>query len=73
MSHIHKHYCWFCDKHEQCKQEECDFREEFQIHGHCIARINLIITAHRSLIDQNKGILEQNKRLIDMMEEQKNA
>ncbi len=61
MSHIHKHFCWFCNKHETCKQEECDFREEFQIHGFCMEMIRVAMRSAQS-------VATQNTRLIKMIE-----
>lgn len=34
---IRVHVCKICGETEACKGENCDFREEFQAHGYCMA------------------------------------
>lgn len=56
------HYCWVCGVEEQCREEQCDFREQFKVHGYCMALV-------RRIHERNGNILDQNKRLIDMIQE----
>lgn len=44
-----EHYCWFCDKTEICKQDKCDFREKFAVHGYCMAEIEALVEMKHEL------------------------
>jgi hypothetical protein len=55
------HFCWVCNKRENCKESQCDYREEFQAHGTCMFIV-------KELRKTNWNLMEQNRRLIEMME-----
>ena len=37
------HYCWVCDVEEECREMECDFREQYKVHGYCMANVKKLI------------------------------